>query len=172
MVVTLAFSTKVALTFGAVVGGTVAVMANKDKILEVFAELFEKGADFCNEHIEKNKIQMAAHLNDGEFDFDRERPEERAHPEEAARRQRSEETDETDDNESDPSGPENSETEGILTDDWDMDGWQLAHLSESDFTESYDEIDSELVSRVTSSGEATRRTSRVSEGSSSSYVRM
>lgn len=46
-----------------------------------------------------------------------------------------------------------SDTDDVLTEEEsDMDGWQLAHLSESDFSESYEEIDSEPVSRARSSG--------------------
>lgn len=141
MVVTLAFSTKAAITLGALVGGTVAILANKEKILEISAEMFQKAADFCNEQIEKNKIEMAAHLRDGEYNFEQ-NEDELSLPQEHA------ETPNTED----LITHSESETDDVLTDNWEeesMDGWQLAHLSESDFSESYEEIDSEPVSRVT-----------------------
>lgn len=155
MVIGLAFTTKAALTMGVVVGGTIAVVSNMDKILELLAELLQKGADFCNEQIEKNKIQMASQMDDGELDFDQEREVAEEGTSTGFKREGSValESEHETDRETDSARETESETEGILTDGWDdsdMDGWQLAHLSESEFSESYDEIDSEPVSRATS----------------------
>lgn len=139
MPIALAFTTKAALMMGVIVGGTVAVLSNKEKILELLAEYLQKGADFCNEQIEKNRIQMASQMEDGELDFDQEKEAAENEPEATSTGyQRNSVAD-------DESG-----TEAILTEDSDMDGWQLAHLSESEFSESYDELDSEPVSRATS----------------------
>lgn len=44
-----------------------AVVANRDKVLEVAAEVFQLGANFCNAQIANRKIKMACQMNDGEF---------------------------------------------------------------------------------------------------------
>lgn len=70
MVFFLAVSTKTALTLGALVGGTVAILANKEKVMEITADILQKGADILHEELEKHKVKMASHISDGEFDFD------------------------------------------------------------------------------------------------------
>lgn len=153
MVVGIAFSTKAAFTIGALIGGTVAILANRDKLLELSAELLQKGADLCNEQIEKNRIKMAASLDDGELAiFSQEEELAQNSTSSMSSRKLSRRN-----SESLVSSPESvhpiSDTDDVLTEEEsDMDGWQLAHLSESDFSESYEEIDSEPVSRARSSG--------------------
>uniref|UniRef100_A0A0L0NR30 Uncharacterized protein n=1 Tax=Candidozyma auris TaxID=498019 RepID=A0A0L0NR30_CANAR len=153
MVVGIAFSTKAAFTIGALIGGTVAILANRDKLLELSAELLQKGADLCNEQIEKNRIKMAASLDDGELAiFSQEEELAQNSSSSMSSRKLSRRN-----SESLVSSPESvhpiSDTDDVLTEEEsDMDGWQLAHLSESDFSESYEEIDSEPVSRARSSG--------------------
>lgn len=67
----LAASVKSALLIGAVVGGTVALVSNKDKLMEITAGILQKGADVLNERVEKNKIKMACSMRDGELaDFE------------------------------------------------------------------------------------------------------
>lgn len=63
----LAISTKTALTFGAVLGGTVAVVANKDKLMEITADALQRGADFLHHQIEKKKVRMACDVRTGEY---------------------------------------------------------------------------------------------------------
>lgn len=63
----LLFSTKTALTVGAIIGGTVAVVANREKVLEVAADILQHGADYCNAQLAKNKIRMACQISDGEY---------------------------------------------------------------------------------------------------------
>lgn len=63
----LAASVKSALLIGAVVGGTVALVSNKDKLMEITAGILQKGADVLNERVEKNKIKMACSMRDGEL---------------------------------------------------------------------------------------------------------
>lgn len=70
MVFFLAVSTKTALTFGAILGGTVAILANKEKIMEITAVALQRGADYLNEELEKHKIKMAAEMDDGELHFE------------------------------------------------------------------------------------------------------
>ncbi|GBL50326.1 hypothetical protein ACI3LY_001937 [Candidozyma auris] len=153
MVVGIAFSTKAAFTIGALIGGTVAILANRDKLLELSAELLQKGADLCNEQIEKNRIKMAASLDDGELAiFSQEEELAQNSSSSMSSRKLSRRN-----SESLVSSPESvhpiSDTDDVLTEEEsDMDGWQSAHLSESDFSESYEEIDSEPVSRARSSG--------------------
>ncbi|QWW22487.1 hypothetical protein CA7LBN_001233 [Candidozyma auris] len=149
MVVGIAFSTKAAFTIGALIGGTVAILANRDKLLELSAELLQKGADLCNEQIEKNRIKMAASLDDGELAiFSQEEELAQNSSSSMSSRKLSRRN-----SESLVSSPESvhpiSDTDDVLTEEEsDMDGWQSAHLSESDFSESYEEIDSEPVSRA------------------------
>lgn len=71
MVFFLAITTKTALTLGAIVGGTVAILANKEKVMEVTADVLQKGADFLNEELNKRKVKMATAMQDGELDFDK-----------------------------------------------------------------------------------------------------
>lgn len=71
MVFFLAITTKTALTLGAIVGGTVAILANKEKVMEVTADVLQKGADFLNEELNKCKVKMATAMQDGELDFDK-----------------------------------------------------------------------------------------------------
>lgn len=70
MVFFLAITTKTALTLGAIVGGTVAILANKEKVMEVTADVLQKGADFLNEELNK-RVKMATAMQDGELDFDK-----------------------------------------------------------------------------------------------------
>ncbi|PSK76232.1 hypothetical protein CJJ07_003957 [Candidozyma auris] len=153
MVVGIAFSTKAAFTIGALIGGTVAILANRDKLLELSAELLQKGADLCNEQIEKNRIKMAASLDDGELAIFSQEEELAQNSSSSMSSRKSSRRN----SESLVSSPESvhpiSDTDDVLTEEEsDMDGWQSAHLSESDFSESYEEIDSEPVSRARSSG--------------------
>ncbi|EGV61212.1 hypothetical protein CANTEDRAFT_116670 [Yamadazyma tenuis ATCC 10573] len=69
------FSIKMAITAGALLGGTVALVNNKERVLEFGEKLFQGGADFCKESLEKHKqgIVYAADLSDGELeDYDSE----------------------------------------------------------------------------------------------------
>lgn len=70
MVFFLAVSTKTALTLGAIIGGTAAVIANREKLMEVTAHVLQRGADILNEELNKHKIKMAASMEDGEIAFD------------------------------------------------------------------------------------------------------
>lgn len=69
MVFFLAVSTKTVLTFGAIIGGTVAILANKEKIMEITADALQKGADYLNEELDKRKIKMASMMGDGDLNF-------------------------------------------------------------------------------------------------------
>lgn len=69
MVFFLAVSTKTALTLGAIVGGTVAIIANKEKLMEITADVLQKGADYLHEELNKRKVKMATMMEDGELDF-------------------------------------------------------------------------------------------------------
>lgn len=69
----LAISSKAAITTGAVIGGAVAVIANKDRILEVTAQVLQKGANILNEKVEKSRRRVAAQsipvdISDEEFE--------------------------------------------------------------------------------------------------------
>lgn len=63
----MALTAKTALTAGAVVGGTIAVIANRDKLLEITAAALQRGADYLNHQIEKNKVKMACDVRTGEY---------------------------------------------------------------------------------------------------------
>lgn len=65
-------STKMALTAGALVGGTVAIGVNREQVLEFAADILQKGADFCNEQLNKEKIKMAVQMQDSELVFSEE----------------------------------------------------------------------------------------------------
>lgn len=69
MVFPLVWSAKAALTLGAVIGGSVAIMANKEKLMEIAADALQKGADYLNEELEKHKVKMACQVDDGQFAF-------------------------------------------------------------------------------------------------------
>lgn len=69
----LAISSKAAITTGAVIGGAVAVIANKDRILEVTAQVLQKGANILNEKVEQRRRRVAAQsipvdISDEEFE--------------------------------------------------------------------------------------------------------
>lgn len=70
------FSVKAALTTGAIIGGTVAVINNREKLYEVAAEFLEKGAEFCRERSKTQPIETPAYAleyQDGEYsNFDEE----------------------------------------------------------------------------------------------------
>lgn len=70
MVFFLAVSTKTALTLGAIVGGTVAILANKDKVMEITADILQTGANILHKELEKHKVKMANQISDGDLNFD------------------------------------------------------------------------------------------------------
>lgn len=69
MVFFFAVSAKTAFTVGAIVGGTVAIIANKEKVMEITADVLQKGADYLHEELNKRKVKMAAMMDDGELGF-------------------------------------------------------------------------------------------------------
>lgn len=56
---------KAAVTIGALAGGTIAIVNNKQKLLELSESLFQKGADFCRERLEEEKMKFSTNLEDG-----------------------------------------------------------------------------------------------------------
>ncbi|RLV91821.1 hypothetical protein JA1_003598 [Spathaspora sp. JA1] len=56
MVFMIPISVKIAITLGAVVGASVAIIHNKETILETAEHIFEQGAEFC-----RNKLNEAKH---------------------------------------------------------------------------------------------------------------
>lgn len=65
-------SVKLAVSFGAVIGGGIALAQNREKVLENTAALLQKGLDFCNEQLEKTRarderIAFAADFQDNEY---------------------------------------------------------------------------------------------------------
>jgi len=56
------FSVKVALAVGGVAGAGLAIVNNKETILQAAENLFNRGAEYCHERLEKQKIK-----NDGVF---------------------------------------------------------------------------------------------------------
>lgn len=65
-------SVKVAVTFGAVVGGGLALVQNRERVLEGTVSLLQRGIEFCNDQLEKTKgpderVAFAADFQDNEY---------------------------------------------------------------------------------------------------------
>ncbi|EGW31631.1 uncharacterized protein SPAPADRAFT_62242 [Spathaspora passalidarum NRRL Y-27907] len=76
MVFMIPLSVKIALTVGAVVGASVAVIHNKEAILETAEHLFEQGAEFCRNKLNEAKQMNEMHFADAYEDFSFSRDEE------------------------------------------------------------------------------------------------
>lgn len=61
-------SVKLAVTTGAILGGTLAVLNNKEKVLELAGEILQKGADYCKERAKTSPIEIIEVDSDAELD--------------------------------------------------------------------------------------------------------
>lgn len=61
------FSIKAAVTLGAIAGATVAVVQNREFLLEKLAEILEYGAKKCRKRLEEHNKIYACNYKDGEF---------------------------------------------------------------------------------------------------------
>lgn len=62
-------SIKVAITSGVIIGGTVAFLNNRERVLDAAAELLQKGADYCREKSRPIKAAYADSYEDGELAY-------------------------------------------------------------------------------------------------------
>lgn len=61
-------SVKLAVTAGAIVGGTLAVLNNKEKVMEIAGEILQKGADYCKERTKTSPIEIIEVDSDAEVE--------------------------------------------------------------------------------------------------------